>query len=59
MPISNEYCTVTGLLLCPQATFAFNTGPLTWSILAFRNSLVFHDLDKVGKVWCPVTACTA
>ena len=31
----------------PQATFAFNTGPLTWSVLAFRNSLVFHDLDKV------------
>lgn len=44
------------LLLCSQATFAFNTGPLTWSILAFRNSLVFHDLDKVGKVWCVVTA---
>lgn len=34
----------------PQATFAFNTGPLTWSILAFRNSLVFHDLDKVSAL---------
>uniref|UniRef100_A0A7R9YS35 Glycerophosphocholine acyltransferase 1 n=1 Tax=Chlamydomonas euryale TaxID=1486919 RepID=A0A7R9YS35_9CHLO len=33
--------------LLQQTTFAFNTGPLTWTILAFRNSLVFHDLDKV------------
>jgi hypothetical protein len=31
----------------PQITFAFNTGPLLWSILAFRNSLVLHSLDKV------------
>jgi hypothetical protein len=30
-----------------QVVFAFNTGPLTWSIAAFRNSLVFHDLDRV------------
>ena len=33
-----------------QVTFAFNSGPLAWSILAFRNSLVFHDIDKVGLI---------
>ena len=30
-----------------QACFSFGTGPLAWSIIAFRNSLVFHSLDKV------------
>jgi hypothetical protein len=29
---------------------AFNTGPLAWSTLTFRNSLVFHDLDKSTSV---------
>lgn len=33
--------------LLARATYAFNTGPLTTSIVAFRNSLVFHDMDKV------------
>lgn len=37
--------------LLQQVTFAFNTGPLTWTILAFRNSLVFHDLDKVTSLF--------
>ena len=27
--------------------FAYATGPLAWSIVAFRNSMVFHSLDKV------------
>ena len=30
-----------------QVTFAFAAGPLAWSVVAFRNSLVFHSLDKV------------
>ena len=30
-----------------QVTFAYGMGPLAWSIIAFRNSLVFHSLDKV------------
>ena len=30
----------------PQVTFAYGMGPLAWSIIAFRNSLVFHSLDK-------------
>jgi hypothetical protein len=27
--------------------FALTTGPLTTSILAFRNAFVLHDLDRV------------
>lgn len=27
--------------------FAFSMGPLAWSIVAFRNSMIFHSLDKV------------
>ena len=34
-----------------QIVFAYASGPLAWSILAFRNSLVFHSLDKVGALW--------
>ena len=30
--------------------FAYATGPLAWSIVAFRNSMVFHSLDKVGSL---------
>ncbi|KAI8475416.1 MAG: hypothetical protein J3K34DRAFT_63001 [Monoraphidium minutum] len=37
--------------LLSKITFAFNTGPLSWSILAFRNSLVLHSLDKVTSVY--------
>ena len=29
-----------------KITFALNLGPLVWSIVAFRNSLVYHYLDK-------------
>ena len=35
-------------LCTAQIVFAYASGPLAWSILAFRNSLVFHSLDKVG-----------
>jgi len=27
--------------------FSYTTGPLTWATLAWRNSLVFHSLDKM------------
>ena len=33
-----------------QVTFAYATGPLAWSVIAFRNSLVFHSVDKVTDV---------
>ncbi|CAD7703002.1 unnamed protein product [Ostreobium quekettii] len=34
-----------------KVCFAYNTGILAWSILAFRNSLVFHSLDKVTSLF--------
>lgn len=52
-------CTVLPALYClslGQVVFAFNTGPLTWSIAAFRNSLVFHDLDRVRRA-CQKRCC--
>ena len=33
-----------------QVMFAYATGPLAWSIVAFRNSLVFHSLDKAREI---------
>ncbi|WIA18630.1 hypothetical protein OEZ85_003336 [Tetradesmus obliquus] len=37
--------------LLSKVTHAFNTGPLAWSTVAFRNSMVYHDLDKVTSVF--------
>ncbi|MEW5302047.1 MAG: hypothetical protein WDW36_004859 [Sanguina aurantia] len=37
--------------LLQTVTFAFNAGPVMWSIVAFRNSCVFHDLDKVTSLY--------
>ncbi|CAD7697091.1 unnamed protein product [Ostreobium quekettii] len=34
-----------------KVCFAYNTGIMAWSILAFRNSLVFHSLDKVTSLF--------
>lgn len=34
-----------------KVSFAFAMGPLLWSILAFRNSLVYHSLDKVTSLF--------
>jgi len=31
--------------------FAFASGPLAWSVLIFRNSLVLHDPDFTTSVW--------
>ena len=31
-----------------KASFALVAGPLTWSIVALRNSLVLHSLDQVS-----------
>jgi Protein of unknown function (DUF2838) len=36
-----------------QVMFAYSAGPLAWSIVAFRNSLVFHSLDKVRLAVLP------
>jgi hypothetical protein len=32
--------------------FAFSMGPLAWSIILFRNSMIFHSLDKVPLLTC-------
>lgn len=43
-----------------KVTFAYATGPLAWSVIAFRNSLVFHSVDKITSLflhWFP--ACVA
>ncbi|KAJ9527063.1 hypothetical protein QJQ45_025234 [Haematococcus lacustris] len=46
--------------LLAHTTFAFNTGPLAFSILAFRNSLVYHDMDKVTSLYLHlVPACVS
>ncbi|GBF97737.1 hypothetical protein Rsub_10901 [Raphidocelis subcapitata] len=37
-----------------RVTFALDTGPLLWSVVAFRNSLVLHSLDKVTSVYLHV-----
>lgn len=37
-----------------QAVFGLVAGPLTWSIVALRNSLVLHSLDQVPA---PSQAC--
>lgn len=40
--------------------FAFANGPLIASILAFRNSLVYHSLDKITSLflhWFPACIC--
>lgn len=34
-----------------QACFAFSLGPLAWSILTFRNSLVYHSVEKVTTLF--------
>lgn len=33
-----------------QLVFCFANGPLAWGIVAWNNSLVFHDLDKMTSV---------
>eukprot|EP01023_Acetabularia_acetabulum_P039420 TRINITY_DN3793_c0_g2_i1.p2 TRINITY_DN3793_c0_g2~~TRINITY_DN3793_c0_g2_i1.p2 ORF type:complete len:232 (+),score=22.76 TRINITY_DN3793_c0_g2_i1:523-1218(+) len=33
--------------LLMKITYAYNTGPMAWSILAMRNSLVLHSMDKI------------
>lgn len=34
-------------LIMRKLTFSVFSGPLMWSIMAMRNSLVFHDVDKI------------
>jgi hypothetical protein len=41
----------TLFLIC----FAFCTGPLAWSVVTWRNSLVFHSLDKTTSLFIHLT----
>eukprot|EP00698_Gefionella_okellyi_P002272 TRINITY_DN1207_c0_g1_i2.p1 TRINITY_DN1207_c0_g1~~TRINITY_DN1207_c0_g1_i2.p1 ORF type:complete len:354 (+),score=70.39 TRINITY_DN1207_c0_g1_i2:34-1062(+) len=34
-----------------QLVFTFSHGPLLWALIVWRNSLVFHDLDKITSVF--------
>jgi Protein of unknown function (DUF2838) len=38
-----------------HTAFSFTHGPLIWAILAWRNSLVFHSLDKITSVYIHLT----
>mmetsp|Transcript_11552 Transcript_11552/g.40404 ORF Transcript_11552/g.40404 Transcript_11552/m.40404 type:complete len:481 (-) Transcript_11552:72-1514(-) len=40
-----------------QIAFASANGPLAWAILAWRNSLVFHSLDKLTSLWIHWQPC--
>ena len=34
-----------------ELAFMSANGPLAWAILAWRNSLVFHDIDKITSLF--------
>jgi hypothetical protein len=34
-----------------KVVFIYTNGPLTWAIVIWRNSLVFHDYDKITSVY--------
>lgn len=37
---------------CCQVLFAYNAGPLAWSIVVFQNSIVFHSIYEVSLLIC-------
>jgi Protein of unknown function (DUF2838) len=37
--------------------FMYANGPLTWAIVIWRNSLVFHDYDKITSVYIHFLPC--
>jgi Protein of unknown function (DUF2838) len=39
------------LLLQRQIAFMYANGPLAWAIPCWRNSLVFHDMEKTSSVY--------
>ncbi|KAI3634303.1 hypothetical protein MIR68_007907 [Amoeboaphelidium protococcarum] len=52
-----NFLTLWWLYISPQsqvlymAVFCLSQGPVLWAILAWRNSLVFHSLDKVTSLF--------
>jgi len=46
-------CGDEGNEMCGQwfkANFALSHGPIAWAIVGWKNSLVFHNTDKVNKI---------
>jgi len=37
-----------------ETTFILSNGPLIWAVVAWRNSLVFHDIDKMTSLFIHV-----
>jgi hypothetical protein len=42
-------------LLLFKICFAFTTGPLAWAVALWKNSMVFHSLDKITSVYIHLT----
>ena len=40
-----------------KVCFIYANGPLTWAIVIWRNSLVFHDYDKITSVYIHFFPC--
>ena len=47
--IASTYGWPTSILL-RKVSFAFGAGPLLWSIVAMRNSLIFHDVERTSTL---------
>jgi hypothetical protein len=43
--------------LCFKICFVYTTGPVCWAIVVWRNSLVFHDYDKITSVYIHLLPC--
>jgi uncharacterized protein DUF2838 len=46
-PFSYNCYLLSDTYFCTQVIFVAANGPVAWGIIAWGNSLVFHDLDKV------------
>eukprot|EP01114_Cavostelium_apophysatum_P022068 TRINITY_DN7864_c0_g1_i1.p1 TRINITY_DN7864_c0_g1~~TRINITY_DN7864_c0_g1_i1.p1 ORF type:complete len:369 (-),score=46.05 TRINITY_DN7864_c0_g1_i1:59-1165(-) len=38
-----------------QLAFSFTAGPLSWAVVLWNNSLVFHSLDKITSIFIHIT----
>ena len=57
------FCVFINLYIFPDSQlffkicFIYANGPLTWAIVVWRNSLVFHDYDKITSVYIHFLPC--
>ena len=47
----------TSSLVFFKICFIYANGPLTWAVVVWRNSLVFHDYDKITSVYIHFLPC--